>query len=150
VVLGVLVVLVLVAWPLVPPLARSFDQPCPGGQRIARPLVARLAPTVWEHQNWVGVPVHDVALDMVLFACADGLVVGSAIVDTSDLRQAVVTIGVPTRWVLAHWLAGDLEQFQAIDRWSVVFRPAAQAAAQPNLNRGQMPGSRSVHDPSLR
>ncbi len=121
VVVGPALVLVAMSIWLAPPLVRAVDQPCPDGQHIEQPVAVRLTPTLWEHQSWVGVPVQEVSSGMLLFACTDGFLVGSGTVDADDVEQAVVTVGVPTRWVISHWLAGDLESWHAADRWRVVF-----------------------------
>jgi hypothetical protein len=121
VLVGLALVLVgMSVWPA-PPLVRAIDRPCPDGQHVEQPVAVRLTPTLLEHQSWVGVPVQEVSSGMLLFACTDGVVVGSSTVDVDDVEQAVVTVGVPTRWVISHWLAGDLESMRAADRWRIVF-----------------------------
>jgi hypothetical protein len=104
-----------------PPLERPLDQPCPSGARTEHPAHVQLSVTVLEHQSWVQVPAAEVSVGLKLVACTDGKAIGSREVEERDIRNDAVRIGVPTRWVLGEWLAGDLDPYRAAERWDVVF-----------------------------
>jgi hypothetical protein len=112
--------LLVLAW-LAPPLERPLDEPCPAGSRTEHPARVQLSVTVLEHQSWVQVPAAEVSVGLHLVACTDGKAIGSRDVQQRDIQNDAVRIGVPTRWVLGQWLAGDLDPYRPADRWTVVF-----------------------------
>lgn len=120
-VLGAAVVaLVGFVW-LGPPLERPLDEPCPSGSRTEHPASLQLSVTLFEHQSWVQVPAAEVSVGLHLVACTDGKAIGSRDVQARDIQNDAVRIGIPTRWVLGQWLAGDLDPYRTAQRWTVVF-----------------------------
>ena len=115
--------LLVLAW-LGPPLERPLDEPCPGGPRTEHPANVQLSVTILEHQSWIRVPAGEVAVGLHLVACTDGKAIGSREVQERDIQNDAVRIGIPTRWVLGQWLAGDLDPYRTPDRWTVVFAAA--------------------------
>jgi hypothetical protein len=104
-----------------PPLERPLDEPCPSSSRTEHPASLQLSVTLLEHQSWVQVPAAEVSVGLHLVACTDGKAIGSRDVQARDIQNDAVRIGIPTRWVLGQWLAGDLDPYRTAERWTVVF-----------------------------
>jgi hypothetical protein len=124
-----------------PPLERPLDEPCPTGARAEHPVRVQLDVTVLEHQSWVQVPAEEVSRGMLLVACTDGKAIGRAEVRDRDLQANTIRIGVPTRWVLAQWVSGELDAYRTPERWLVVFPPSGSAGRAELLGtQGQQSG----------
>jgi hypothetical protein len=116
-----LLALLLAVRVLVP--ERDLSTPCPAGVRAGDATAVYLEPTILLHQNWVGFPTRDLGIDDVLVACFDGVEIGRDRIVDQDLDADVDRIPVPTRWVYAGWLNGELSARRDLARWRIVVQP---------------------------
>lgn len=104
------------------------NEPCPGGGRQIAATAVRLVPSVLRHRSWVEVPSNAISAGDKLLACIDGRLVGENIVDEDDLVGPFTQIGIPTNWVAMQWLAGRLDTYRSVDRWTVMVVPHLPSA----------------------
>jgi hypothetical protein len=104
-----------------------LDRPCPDGFRATTPVAVHLAPTLIEHQSWVGLPRSQLGDDHTwVYACADGLALGEMKRDRVEFDSAtgLAEVKIPTRWVDLRWLLGDLDTYRDPQQWALVYAPA--------------------------
>lgn len=97
---------------------------CPGGEAATPPDAVHLTPTLFQHQNWVGLarPANADGEDWI-YVCTQGEVVGRRQVKQMEF-DPVTGIGevkIATRWVDLAWLSGDLDQYRDPARWTLVY-----------------------------
>jgi hypothetical protein len=89
---------------------------CPDRPRTARPVAFHFTPGLEQHASWVefAVPEPDATGFML---CLDGQLFETGIGETP--LNGRVAVSVPTRWVDAQWLRGQLGAAMQPDRWEL-------------------------------
>jgi hypothetical protein len=92
--------------------------PCPAGPRRSRPVAFHFMPGVQQHRSWIEFPVSET--DATAFTlCLDGRLWEAGIGQTP--QGGVVRVSVTTSFVDIEWLLGRLGQFEAPERWELVY-----------------------------